>query len=36
VRDGKLAELYHCENWAIAMAQLQGRWRGAGETSAHP
>jgi predicted ester cyclase len=34
VRDGKLAELYHCENWAIAIAQLRGQWRGAGETSA--
>ncbi len=24
VRDGKVVELYHCENWAIAVAQLRG------------
>jgi len=36
VKDGKLVELRHCENWAIAIAQLQGRWQGAGETNAHP
>ena len=36
VRDGKLVELYHCENWAIAVSQLRGVWRGAGETSARP
>ena len=23
-KDGKLTELYHCENWAIAVAQLRG------------
>lgn len=23
-RDGKLIELFHCENWAIAVAQLRG------------
>ena len=25
-KDGKLAELYHCENWAIAILQLRGQW----------
>ncbi len=23
-KDGKLMELYHCENWAIAVSQLRG------------
>jgi predicted ester cyclase len=23
-KDGKLVELFHCENWAIAIAQLRG------------
>lgn len=36
VRDGKLAELYHCENWAIAVSQLRGMLQGAGQTTAHP
>lgn len=36
VRDGKLCELHHCENWGIAVMQLTGRWAGAGETSARP
>ena len=36
VKDSKVAELYHCENWAIAVAQLQGRLQGAGETKANP
>jgi predicted ester cyclase len=31
VRDGKMIELYHCENWAIAVAQLRGSWQGEGQ-----
>jgi hypothetical protein len=36
VLEGKLCELYHCEKWDIAVMQLNGRWAGAGETSARP